>query len=432
MSSPSLRRTALGWMTALLAGVGLAAMVAAYILDRGEAADFLDGQLRQVALNAGPGLAEADAPPAADQDPEDQIAVTIWKGPTILRSDPGVDAHRPERTGYADAVMGGEPWRTYTTESGTLTVRVAQRDLVRAEFARNAALGAATPLLLLVPLSWIVVGWAMNRVLGRLDGLVRDLAGRSAAATAPLSTSTVPTEIASLVEALNGLILRLQAALNAQKQFVADAAHELRTPLAAMQTQVDALAWADGPVPAEGRSALSGGLRRASRLVDQLLRLARLDDQVPHAGEPVDVGPLLLDCVADHAVLAEGAGIDLGAEIEASKVIDGAEAEVRTLVASLLDNALRYTPAGGQVDVGLSQENGQCVVTVRDTGCGLPPGSEERLFDRFFRAAPKDIEGTGLGLAIAHRVAERHGLGLTVENRRDGQRGVLARVVLPS
>lgn len=432
MSCPSLRRTALGWMTALLAGIGLAAMVAAYILARGEAADFLDGQLRQVALNAGSGLAEADAPPAADQDPEDQIAVTIWKDTTVLRSDPGVDTRRPGWTGYTDAVMGGEPWRTYTIDSGALTVRVAQRDVVRAELARGAALGAVTPLLLLLPLSWIVVGWAMNRVLGRLDGLVRDLAGRNAAMAVPLPTSDVPVEIAPLVEAMNDLILRLRAALDAQKQFVADAAHELRTPLAAMQAQVDALAGADGSVPVEGRSAVSAGLRRASHLVDQLLRLARLDEQARPTAEPIDLGPLLLDCVADHAVLAERAGIDLGAGIEVSAMIHGTKAEIRTLVASLLDNALRYTPAGGQVDVGLSRENGQYVVTIRDTGHGLSPGSEERLFDRFFRAAPKDIEGTGLGLAIARRVADRHGLGLTVENRRDGRHGVLARIVLPS
>jgi two-component system OmpR family sensor kinase len=432
VSSPSLRRTALGWMTALLAGIGLAAMVAAYILARSEAADFLDGQLRQVALNAGPGLAKADAPPAADQDPEDQIAVTIWKDTTVLRSDPGVDTRRPEGTGYADAVMGGEPWRTYTTRSGALTVRVAQRDVVRAEFARSAALGAVTPLLLLVPLSWIVVGWAMNRVLGRLDELVRDVAGRSAAVAAPLATSDVPVEIAPLVEAMNGLILRLRAALDAQKQFVADAAHELRTPLAAMQAQVDALAGADGSIPVAGRPALAAGLLRAGRLVDQMLGLARLDDQGQPAAELIDLGPLLLDCVADHVVLAERVGIDLGARIEASATMQGTEVDIRTLVASLLDNALRYTPPGGQVDVGLSRENGRCVITIRDTGHGLSPGSEERLFDRFFRAAPKDIEGTGLGLAIARRVADRHGLGLTVENRRDGRHGVLAQIVLPS
>lgn len=426
MRAASLRRTTLGWMTALLAGIGLAAMVAAYALARIEAADFLDGQLRQVALNAGPVLPDADAPPAADQDPEDQLAVTIWKDGQVLRGDRGVDARRPTRTGYADVVMGGEPWRTYTTANGTTTVRVAQRDVVRVEFARNAALGAVVPLLLLVPLSWIVVGWAMNRALGRLDGLVHDLAGRGAAAQGPLPTRGVPTELVPLVEAMNGLILRLQAALAAQKRFVADAAHELRTPLAAMQIQLDSLQGEHD----DRREALAGGVRRANRLVEQLLRLARLDDGAEALPASVDLGQLLLDCVADHIVLAQRKDIDLGVHVEAPATLRGSEDEVRVLFANLVDNALRYTPSGGQVDVRLMNRDGACVVTVLDTGCGLPPGSEGRLFDRFFRSAPPDIEGTGLGLAIARRIAERNGLGLTVENRRDG-RGTLATVRLP-
>ncbi|MBE7199801.1 MAG: two-component sensor histidine kinase [Parafilimonas terrae] len=426
MRAASLRRTTLGWMTALLAGIGLAAMVAAYALARIEAADFLDGQLRQVALNAGPGLPDADAPPAADRDPEDQLAVTIWKDGQVLRGDRGVDVRHPGRTGYANIVMGGELWRTYTTANGTTTVRVAQRDVVRAEFARNAALGAVAPLLLLVPLSWIVVGWAMNRALGRLDGLVHDLAGRGAAAQGPLPTRGVPTELVPLVEAMNGLILRLQAALAAQKRFVADAAHELRTPLAAMQIQIDSL---QGERDDRGE-ALAGGVRRANRLVEQLLRLARLDDGAEARPASVDLGQLLLDCVADYVVLAQRKDIDLGVHVEAPATLRGSEDEVRVLFANLVDNALRYTPPGGQVDVRLMNRDGACVVTVLDTGCGLPPGSEGRLFDRFFRAAPPDIEGTGLGLAIARRIAERNGLGLTVENRRDG-RGTLATVRLP-
>lgn len=424
MRTVSLRRTALGWMTALLAGIGLAAMLAAYVLARGEASDFLDGQLRQVALNAGPGLTDADAPPAADQDPEDQLAVTIWKDGRLLRSDRGVDAQeQPEHTGYADVVMGGETWRTYATANGTTTVRVAQRDVVRAEFARNAALGAVVPLLLLIPLSWIVVGWAMNRALGRLDHLVQDLVGRGATANGPLPARGVPAEVAPLVEAMNGLILRLQAALDAQKRFVADAAHELRTPLAAMQIQIGAL---DGGQD-DRRMALAGGITRASRLVDQLLRLARLDDDIVQGREAIDLGQVLLDCVADHVVLAQGKGIDLGVEIEALARIPAVEDELRTLFANLIDNALRYTPAGGQVDVTLRLRAGAVVVTVRDTGCGLPPGSASRLFDRFFRAAPPGVEGTGLGLAIARRAAERNGLRLTIENGGDG-RGVIAEV----
>lgn len=432
MSRASLRRTALVWMTGLLAGIGLAAMLVAYVLARNEASDFLDGQLRQVALNAGPTLSDGNAPPAADQDPEDQIAVTIWRNGQVVRDDPGVEMRKPERLGYADAMMGGERWRTYATGDGVVTVRVAQRDLVRVEFARSAALGAAAPLLLLIPLSWIVVGWAMNRVLGRLDSLVQDLAGRGVAAAAPLPMAGVPVEIAPLVTAMNGLILRLQTALGAQRRFVADAAHELRTPLAAMQAQLDASATARNGDAEAGRSALAAGLHRASRLVDQLLRLARLDDTAPQGSRTLDVGPMLLDLVADHAVLARRSGVDLGACIETAASVSAAEDEIQTLLASLLDNALRYTPAGGHVDVGLHREGGSCTVTIRDTGCGLPPGTEAHLFDRFFRAAPPEVDGTGLGLAIARRIADRNGLGLTVENRPDGQRGVLARVVLPS
>ncbi|MGT2478144.1 sensor histidine kinase [Methylobacterium oryzae CBMB20] len=281
-------------------------------------------------------------------------------------------------------------------------------------------------MLLLVPLSWIVVGWAMNRALGRLDGLVHDLAGRGAAAQGPLPTRGVPTELVPLVEAMNGLILRLQAALAAQKRFVADAAHELRTPLAAMQIQIDSL---QGERDDRGE-ALAGGVRRANRLVEQLLRLARLDDGAEARPASVDLGQLLLDCVADYVVLAQRKDIDLGVHVEAPATLRGSEDEVRVLFANLVDNALRYTPPGGQVDVRLMNRDGACVVTVLDTGCGLPPGSEGRLFDRFFRAAPPDIEGTGLGLAIARRIAERNGLGLTVENRRDG-RGTLATVRLP-
>lgn len=130
-------------------------------------------------------------------------------------------------------------------------------------------------------------------------------------------------------------------------------------------------------------------------------------------------------------LLAERKDIDLGVHIETPATLHASEDEVRVLFANLVDNALRYTPSGGQVDVRLLNRNGACVVTVRDTGCGLPPGSEGRLFDRFFRAAPPEVEGTGLGLAIARRIAERNDLGLTVENRRDGQ-GTLATVRLPA
>lgn len=432
MRAVSLRRTALFWMTVLLGFVGAAAMLIAYQLARSEAAEFLDAQLRQVALNAGVGLREMDAPPAADKDPEDQIAVTIWRNDTIARTDlPHAQLVRPRQPGYANITIAGEPWRAYATVNDMWTVQVAQREKVRQEIAQSAAVGAAAPILVVIPLSWLVVGWAMNRTLGRLNSLAQELADRSAAAVVPLSLEGVPTEVAPLMEGMNRLIVRLQSAIEAQKRFLSDAAHELRTPLAAMQIQVDSITNRSREGFEEAKTAIIKSVSRASALVNQLLRLARLDELEPPARESVELGPLLLDCASEHVAIADSKGIDLGVRIEEPGRMAGSAAELRTLFVNLIDNAVRYTPPGGKVDVRLYRRHGQVIAEVLDTGPGLPQGAEARIFDRFYRAGPPNVEGTGLGLAIALRIAERHGLSLKVENRADNRSGVLGRVILP-
>jgi two-component system OmpR family sensor kinase len=425
----SLRRTALLWMTGLLTVVGFVTILIAYVYVRGEADEFLDGQLRQIALNAGNGMSAINAPGAADRDPEDQFAITIWDahGAVVHQSLPGVEIPRQNRTGFADVKAAGELWHAYATSDGSRTVQVAQRETVRAEIIDSAAIGAAAPILIVIPLSWLVVGLAMNRMLRRLDVLAIEIAGRSATATEPIPLEGVPSEVAPLVASMNGLIERLRAAVETQKRFLADAAHELRTPLAAMQIQVDNLA-VGSDRPDERVASLAAGVKRAGALVNQLLRLARLDAPVPAGDGQADVGALLLDCVADIAPLADRKKIDLGAHIRAPAIFEVVEADVRTLFSALIDNALRYTPSGGSVDVTLFSEGDQPIVEIVDTGSGLPKGREDRIFDRFFRGAPDESEGTGLGLAIARRIAERHAFCLTVENRGDGHTGVRARI----
>ncbi|HXT06679.1 MAG TPA: ATP-binding protein [Roseiarcus sp.] len=429
----SLRRTALLWMTGLLTVVGLVTILIAYGYVRGEADEFLDGQLRQIALNAGTGVSVANAPEAVDHDPEDQFAITIWdeRGRVVHQSLAGVAIARQARSGFADVNADGERWRVYATHGGGRTVQVAQRETVRAEIIGSAAIAAAAPILIVIPLSWLVVGWAMNRMLRRLDVLESEIAKRTATATEPLPLEGVPAEIRPLVASMNGLIERLRAAVDAQKLFLADAAHELRTPLAAMQIQVDNLA-AGPAAPIERVAALAAGVKRASALVNQLLRLARLEGPGATERQPVNVGAILLDGVADAAPVAEAKKVDIGAHIRGPAWVAATEADMRTLFGALIDNAVRYTPAGGSIDVNLLGGSSGAVVEILDTGPGLPKGCEDRIFDRFFRGAPHDTEGAGLGLAIARRIAERHALALTVENRTDGHNGARARVELGS
>ena len=350
----SLRRTALVWMTALLALVGLTTVVISYRLARGEAAEFLDGQLRQVALNAGTGLPAAAAP-AFDQDPEDRLAVTIWDADGRIahasRADPNIP--RQTRAGFADVTANGERWRVFTANDGARAVQVAQRMTVRDEIARGAALGAAAPILIVIPLSWLVVGWAIGRTLARLGFFARDIAQRGASAAAPIPLAGIPTEVVEVVKSMNGLIERMRAALDAQKRFLADAAHELRTPLSAMQIQVEGLSLAAaGPLSAR-KAALAQGVRRASALVDQLLRLARLDEPTPSRLEEVDIAQLVLDCVGGLAAVADRKGVDLGVDAPAAARLAGNPEELRVLFSNLIENAVRYTPAGGTVDVSV-------------------------------------------------------------------------------
>ena len=303
---------------------------------------------------------------------------------------------------------------------------------MRQEIAQTAALVAAAPVLIAIPLAWLVVGWAMNRVLARLNALSIELAERSVSATAPIALDGIPAEVAPLALSMNSLIVRLHDAVEAQRRFISDAAHELRTPLAGMQIQLENFAREAQDAHRETAAALARGVRRASALVNQLLHLARLEQSGTALDEMVDVNALVLESIADHAAQAERKELDLEVNFACQAVCRGAADEVRALLSSLIDNAVRYTPSGGRVDVYIGRDDGRFVVEVSNTGALLPKGAETRVFDRFFRAAPPETEGTGLGLSIARRVAERHAFGLTIENRPESETGVVARVSIPA
>jgi len=422
----SLRRTLQAWLTLLLAVIGVVTAVASYILAGEEAAELFDSQLRQIALYVWdvPEGFRPDTIAAPPHDPEDDFLVQVWShsGNTVMSSNPKIALPRAATSGFSEATASGIVWRVYTAIDPDRTVQVSQQVEVREELAADASVQAALPIALLIPLSWLVLNWIIRRIIGRLDRVAAEVAEREAVGLEPVSVDQAPAEIAPLISAMNGLVVRLKSALDQQRRFVADAAHELRSPLAAISLQAGNLAAAIGNVDkyAPRIADLQAGTARASALVSQLLRLARMESEGgPQPRQRVELLPLMMESLARFAPLAEYRSIDLGLDKQAEPAAMGARDEIQVLLDNLVDNAIRYTPQGGSVDVSIRDVAGAPTIEVCDTGPGIPAGSLPHVFTRFFRARPGETEGSGLGLAIAKAAAERNNIVLTVANRTD-------------
>jgi signal transduction histidine kinase len=236
---------------------------------------------------------------------------------------------------------------------------------------------------------------------------------RGAEALSPLPAAGLPDEVAPLVGSLNALLQRLSAAFDAQRAFVADAAHELRSPLTALKLQVQMLQRAHDPADrAAATEALAQGVDRASRLVEQLLTLARNEPGARQAPlQPVDLSEAVRQALADAGPLAAERGTTLALEAVGPVQVQGDATALTALARNLADNAVRYAPPGARVLAQVANEDGAAVLTVDDSGPGIPSAERERVFDRFWRreATAAATAGTGLGMAIVKSVAERHG-----------------------
>jgi len=242
-----------------------------------------------------------------------------------------------------------------------------------------------------------------------------------------LPDNRLPEEVVPVVRALNALLARLATALDTQKAFVADAAHELRTPLAAVQIQSQLVARAkDDASRKEALDDLQAGITRATRLAEQLLALARSEPDGKSETKPVDLHALLDECVGASVLVAQQRGVDLGIEASEPATISGDGNALRVMFNNLIDNATKYTPDGGRVDVCLQVKDGNPTVEIADTGSGIPADERERVFDRFYRAgmgasrARTDVAGSGLGLAIVRRIAVQHDAKVSLAESKSG------------
>ena len=436
----SIRRALLFSLLAGLAAIGLLASAGTYVAARLEIGDLLDLQLKQLANSTRiddllrgrqPSF---DSHPAPNAEGVTELITQIWDrdGVLVYWSRPGLGLPVPVTPGYATVHVDNRDWRVYTLVQGTHALQVAQAEDEREAIATKTALRTLLPFIVLIPAFGLMIWYAVGRGLRPLFAMSQAVAKRQPDALAPLAERNLPQELKPLAGSINALLERLDSALGAQRRFTADAAHELRTPLAALKLQLDLARRAnDQPARVAAYDDLNAGVERASHLVDQLLTLARI--------EPEALATRAIDCdlvaIAKDAIVARGAlasqrHIDLGLARETPSHVRGDPASLAILLSNLLDNALRYTPEGGKIDVALDNDDHRAVLTVADTGPGIPPEERARVFDRFFRGSDNREPGSGLGLSIVKRIADAHHAAIELGAPEHGS-GLVATVRFP-
>lgn len=420
----SIRKRLLLWLLATL-GVGLCAGGGAVYLAAGNTAnEIADVHMRQIA-GALPSRAFSPISVLSREDAlEEHIVVQIWdrSGNSLYLSDRASLMPPRGDSGFATVRFAGADWRVYNETVGENAVQVAQPMRARTQMAAQVALRSVWPLMVMTPLLALAILLTVRRGLEPLDRIAHQVEQRSAESLMPISTDNTPNEVKALVGALNRLLDRLGHAFETQRAFVADAAHELRTPVAALKLQTQLAERAGNEI--ELRAALNTlhtGIDRAGHLIQQLLDLARQEESArtrEHATCRLD--ELARQLVGERASLAIERGIDFGvAQADEVRVI-GDMPGLKALMGNLLDNALNYTPSGGRVDVEVLREAGQALVVVSDSGPGIPAEHRARVFDRFYRVPGTRTSGSGLGLAIVQGAAVAHGAVIELSDRAGG------------
>jgi signal transduction histidine kinase len=429
----SVRRRLLVGLTALALTVDGLAGLLAYRRALVSTGILLDYQLQQMALSLrSQGEPQPDVPITPQSDGSDFV-IQIWNkdGTPIYNSRPEVRLGHDAAEGYMTLQAGGDSWRAFSMHTPRRVILVAQLSGIRHHLARSIAVKTVAPLLILTPLLAIAIWFIVVRTLEPIKRAVVQVRSRDADSLLPLAVADLPQEIEPLVAEFNRLLERLAAAFKVQRSFIADAAHELRSPLAALRLQVQLFSGArDEAEREEIRQKIIAAVDRAGMLVQQLLTLARNE---PGAAT-TELGPLSLSATVQEAIsecadYAISRGTDIAFEPEADVDMVGNAESLRMLARNLVDNAVRYTPANGKVLVRLSESRDEAILEVEDSGPGLAAIERERVFQRFYRGHNSPESGTGLGLAIVSTITQRHRGTVRLDNASMG--GLKVSVRLP-
>ncbi|HEU0188272.1 MAG TPA: ATP-binding protein [Gallionellaceae bacterium] len=426
----SLKQRLLAMALAMIAMVWLGTAAFTYHDAREEFDEVLDGHLAQAAallvVQASHDLDELETEHAPLLHKyARRVAFQIWDQEQRLRLHSANAPQQPladKESGFSDTTVEGKRWRVFSTrdESGQLLIHVAERAEVRDELARHIARNLLQPLLFSLPLLAILLWLAVARGLQPLTSLTRQVEQREPDNLAALAATSAPREVLPLIERLNRLFARIAASLQKERRFTADAAHELRTPVAAIKAQAQVARAATSPE--ERTHALDNailGCDRAAHLIDQLLTLARMD-----ALDSSTIVPCQLRNIAAETIaLLAPAALEKGVQLE---LLTGEEATVRgnpdllhILLRNLIDNSIRHSPAGTSVQIGVASTAGAVSLSVSDNGPGIPEEERDKVMERFYRPLGTQASGSGLGLSIVNRIAEIHDAEIQMQPVKD-------------
>jgi len=412
--------------------IALVAGIFSFVSAFDEAHELQDDMLRQVAALFDrqhlPLAHLGDDGRAKDSDEESRVIVQYLSDGSKAagKGDAGVPLPITLPDGLHTLDVSGEPFRVLvkTTSSGE-RIAVAQETGVRDEIARDSALRTLMPFLILVPILLLIVADLVRKMFRPIASLSAGIDQRAEQELHPIEDCHLPAEVRPFVVAINRLLARVDQSMETQRRFVADAAHELRSPLTALSLQAERLDQADmSDLARERLMTLRRGIERGRNLLDQLLTLAKAQAALDRPKSSVSVQHVYRRVLEDLMPLADAKHIDIGVEGAQDAQLWVNELDVIAIVKNLVDNAIRYTPDGGKIDLSVTTEEGRAILRIQDSGPGIQVVERERVFDPFYRTLGSDQVGSGLGLSIVKAVTDRIGaeiqLGFADEARHSG------------
>lgn len=427
----SLRGRLFTGLTAIIVLTGAAGGTLAYLWAYNEAIEMQDSVLTQIATFA-MNSSTRQSQPVGGVDAESEV-VLLELGP-IPRGSADDRRLWSLHDGLHNDVRQGRPVRVLLrTRPDGNRFAVAQGDEIRSEIAGDMAIRTLLPIAALVPCLLLVTALVIGRSFRPVVRLAEELDVRRADDLRMLPAESAPSELQPFLGSINGLLERIRSMMEQQRRFVADAAHELRTPITALGLQAENLDPLDMPPGARDRlEALKSGMSRTRHLLDQLLALARQDLASPEVEETVHLEQIAKAVVADLLAEASDRNVDLGFTMAEHVSVSADPVAMASVVRNLVENAVRYTPDGGRVDVGVYRESGQAVLQIEDSGPGVPPQDIERILEPFYRGRRPTGDGSGLGLSIVKRVVDSYGGSIEFENLTAGQTGLRVVARLPA